>query len=336
MVAVQENTNLQPYNMMAVPAIARYFVTVHNIEELHQAIAFAKQKSLAISVLGEGSNTLFVGDYAGLIIHNQLDGITLVKETEQSVLLQVAAGENWHQLVEYTVEQVWYGIENLALIPGLVGAAPMQNIGAYGVEIKDVLESVSYVDISSGQIKTLNNAQCQFGYRDSIFKQQLAGKIIITSLVLKLQKSATLTVDYPALKNYFLEQAPNIKDVFNAVCAIRRSKLPAPQDIPNLGSFFKNPIVEMAQYKQLKSRFPDLVAFEVDNNYKLAAAWLIEQAGWKEKDIEGVQVHQQQALVITNPLRATGETVLALANAICADIKQRYDVYLEIEPVRIY
>lgn len=342
MIDVRENINLQPYNAMAVPSIARYFVAVKTIEELQQAIELSKQKELSLLVLGGGSNTLFVNDFSGLIIYNQLRGISVINESDDSVSLQVAAGENWHDLVEHAVANAWHGIENLALIPGLAGAAPMQNIGAYGAEIKDVLESVSYLDIESGDIKTLSNSQCQFAYRDSIFKQELAGKVVIVSLILKLKKSATLKLDYPALKNYFTDTfsgnniAPDISDVFKAVCDIRRSKLPSPVDIPNLGSFFKNPIIDKVKYQLLKKRFPDLVAFPTGDNYKLAAAWLIEQAGWKEKTLDDVSVYQQQALVITNPKRVSGKQILNLANAIREDVKTTYGVNLEIEPVRVY
>ena len=332
---IEHDVSLQPFNTMAVDASTKFMVAVDSVLQLKDALAWAEQRELPVLVLGGGSNTIFQSDYPGLVILNRIKGIELLSETEDSVVLKVGAGENWHQLVEYSVKQAWHGLENLALIPGLVGAAPIQNIGAYGVEISQSLQTVDYVDIYSKAEHQLANTDCEFAYRDSIFKRQLLDKVVITAMTVELKKHADLNLSYPALQIY-LDQA-NIKspqqlDVYNAVCDIRSRKLPSPDVIPNAGSFFKNPLVSDEKFAELKQQFPELVSFQVAGGHKLAAAWLIENAGWKQQVIDGVSVHQDQALVIINPLRLKGETIVNLAQCILSDIKVRYRVVLEIEP----
>ena len=232
-------------------------------------------------------------------------------------------------------DRSWHGLENLALIPGLVGAAPIQNIGAYGVEISQSLRSVEYLDIESKTVHQLSNNDCQFAYRDSIFKQGLLDKAAIMNVTIELQKKADLILDYPALRDHLSRAnipAPQQSDVFKAVCDIRSAKLPAPEIIPNSGSFFKNPLVSDKKFSELKQEFPELVSFKVADGHKLAAAWLIENAGWKHQEIDGVSVHQDQALVIINPQRSHGEIIVNLAQRIQSDIKVKYKVVLEIEP----
>lgn len=284
-------------------------------------------------VLGEGSNTVFSQNYNGLVLLNRLRGIEVLQQNDQSVQLRVASGENWHAFVRHCVDQGWCGLENLALIPGLVGAAPVQNIGAYGVEIKDLIQSVEFIDLTNGDTQILEADQCNFTYRDSIFKHQLLDKIFITAITLKLSKGAQVNISYPALSQYFENQAaPTTRDVFTAVCGIRNSKLPSPADVPNAGSFFKNPIISKQQHDEMKKQHPMLVGFPFQGAYKLAAGWLVEQAGWKNKQIEQVRVHGDQALVIVNPDKVSGSKVLKFAAAIQTDIQNKFGVDLEIEP----
>ena len=332
---IQTDVSLQPYNTLAVPAKAAYLSRCNSLKQLITSVDFAKRKALPILVLGEGSNTVFSSDFDGLIILNRLTGITLLSEDVDSVTIEVAAGENWHDFVRYSLEQAWYGLENLALIPGLVGAAPIQNIGAYGVEVKDCIDAVHYLELESQHSLVLTNTECEFAYRDSIFKHQLVGKGIITAVVFRLSKLAVLNLSYPVLAERF-DQSANPLEVFNAVCEIRASKLPMPEDIPNAGSFFKNPAVDQNTYTRLKVAFPSLVAFPLDGGgAKLAAAWLIDQCGWKDKSVEGVYVHRDQALVVVNPNHKCGDAILNLATAIQADVESTYGVSLEIEP-RVY
>jgi len=318
---VKKNASLQPFNSMAIPVNALALTTCFSLHELHQALDFARQEQLSVLVLGEGSNTIFENDYQGLVILNRLKGIDIVSQDSSSVTVKVSAGENWHEFVAYSVEKEWYGLENLALIPGLVGAAPMQNIGAYGVEVKDAIVDVDYISIDTRERKTLTNKECHFSYRESIFKNELAGKAIITSVTFCLSKKAILNLSYPALAACFDERArPYPQQIFDAICSIRSSKLPLPMQIPNTGSFFKNPIVNEQLHKELKLNYPDLVSYKSGVDYKLAAGWMIEKAGWKKKCLGGVCVHESQALVIINPEK---------------NIIAKFGVILDIEP-RIY
>ncbi|GHA11801.1 UDP-N-acetylenolpyruvoylglucosamine reductase [Arenicella chitinivorans] len=331
---LQADADLRHYNTLGVPARARYLTVVNSTTLLTQALQFAHEANLAVLVLGQGSNTVLTRDFDGLVIHNQLRGVDVIQETDSYVELRVAAGENWHQFVSFAVTKHWYGVENLALIPGLVGAAPIQNIGAYGVEVKDVITAVEYVDRTTLAIQTLSNDACQFAYRDSVFKNALCDATVITAVQIRLNKRAALNLDYPALADQAGKQ-PSLESVFDAVCRIRTQKLPDPAAIPNAGSFFKNPVVTTEHHQRLKSQFPDLIGFATDDGYKLAAGWLIDQAGWKNKEISGVRVHRQQALVVINPSNRSGADVMALAAAIQQDIVRIYDVQLEVEP-RIY
>ncbi|RBP53241.1 UDP-N-acetylmuramate dehydrogenase [Arenicella xantha] len=328
------NAELQTYNSLAVPAQATHLAAVGSLAELKQALVFAGEHQLPILVLGEGSNTVLSKDFSGLVILNRLRGIDVVSDMEEFVELVVAAGENWHTLVAYTVEHGWSGLENLALIPGLVGAAPIQNIGAYGVEVKDTIVAVECLDRATGEPVSLTNDECEFAYRDSIFKRSLNDKLVITAVRFRLSKNTACNLSYPALAAE-VGEAKSPLDVFKAVCDIRARKLPSPKQTPNVGSFFKNPVVSAEQHKKLRDEFPELVSFAVDGSYKLAAAWLIDKAGWKQKAVNGVQVHQKQALVICNPQRRSGSAILNYAKQIQADILSKFGVELEIEP-RIY
>ena len=330
---ILSNSSLQAYNSMRVPAFARRLARVESLGDLRAALDYAKQYKMPVLVLGEGSNILFTKNYPGLVILNRLTGISVVRDEPDSVLIEVASGQGWHDLVCHTLAQDWFGLENLALIPGLVGAAPIQNIGAYGAEIKDTLESVQCMDVHNQELFHLDRQQCQLAYRDSIFKHSLAGQAVIVAVTLKLSKQQHTNLAYPALAANLAQQSnPTAMQVFAAVCAIRGSKLPLPAEIPNCGSFFKNPVISDDQFQRLNAAHPSLVSFVVDGGHKLAAGWLIEQAGWKHKVLDQVAVHPQQALVITNPNHESGATVLRFAETIQADIYEKYGLQLEIEP----
>lgn len=329
---VQQDVSLTSYSGMATPCRARYLVHVSSIESLVAALTLARNRKLQWRVLGEGSNTVFIRDFDGLIIVVQMLGIRVEEESTTQVKISVAAGENWHALVQLCVKNGWYGLENLALIPGLVGAAPIQNIGAYGVELKQFVDAVSYYDVSRQQHIQLLNQDCGFAYRDSIFKRKLSDRAVITRLWLTLSKRPLVNLSYVALADMFKDDTPTPEQVFDAVCTIRMQKLPLPSDIPNCGSFFKNPLVSHALYEGLVRRYPDIVGYAANDGYKLAAGWLIEKAGWKQKQIQGVRVHQHQALVVINPEKAEGQHIASFAKAIQRDIEQRFGVMLEIEP----
>lgn len=331
--------NLQKHNTLAVPAVADWFVSIATDGELREALGYAHEHELPILVLGGGSNLVLSDDFHGLVIHMRSQGKRVVDEKGDSVWLQVAAGENWHSLVEHTLAHGFYGLENLSLIPGCVGAAPIQNIGAYGVELKDVFAELTAMDIHSGLIVNFTLDSCQFGYRDSIFKQHLKDKYIITSVIFKLYKTPKLMLDYPALRDALSDRPLDSitpLDVSEAVIAIRQSKLPDPAEIPNVGSFFKNPVVTSDKYLELLARYPELVAYPIgDDHFKLAAGWLIDRAGWRGREQDGARVHSRQALVLTNPEMQSGKAVLALANSIRDTVESLFGVLLEIEP-RIY
>lgn len=333
---IQEDVSLQPFNTMAVPAQARYLIEIDSSRTAQHAIRFAKQNQLAMCVLGEGSNTLFTNDYPGLILLNRLRGLQVLEDSDQCVLVKVGAGENWHSFVAHSIQQEWKGLENLALIPGLVGAAPIQNIGAYGVEVQDFIVEVEFLDFETRDLKSIANLECQFAYRDSVFKQALLNKGLITSVTFRFNKQAKVNVSYPSLVDRLagLNQ-PTAKNVFDAVIAIRTEKLPSPAKIPNLGSFFKNPIVDANKHQELKKQYPNLISYPHQNGFKLAAGWLIEEAGWKKKTIDQISVHKQQALVIVNPHKVTGAQVYKFAMALRSNIHQQFGITLDIEPTII-
>ena len=331
--------NLQKFNTLAVPANSNYFVSVKDDEELREALAFARAEKLPLLPLGGGSNIVLRDDFPGLVIHLKSQGKEVVAEDDNYVWLKVAAGENWHQLVEYSLANGFYGLENLSLIPGSVGAAPIQNIGAYGVEIRELLVELTALDIRSGLTITFTNESCQFGYRDSIFKNALKDQYIITSVTLRLHKNPQVNVTYPALRAALANLSDTEitpEEVSRAVVAIRTNKLPDPAEIPNVGSFFKNPVIAAATYETLKQRYPGVVAYPAgEGQTKLAAGWLIDQAGWRGKEAAGAAVHKDQALVLTNPNKTSGEAVLALADLIKQSVFEQFGLLLEMEP-RVY
>jgi UDP-N-acetylmuramate dehydrogenase len=327
--------NLQDYNTLASPVCAAFFVAVKDQAELIAALKFAQEKHLPLLVLGGGSNIVLHDDFPGLAIHIQFMGKALLREDAEHVYINAAAGENWSDFVDYCLDEQAWGLENLALIPGNVGAAPIQNIGAYGVELKDVFSELTALEIKSGLSITFTAEACQFGYRDSVFKNALKDQFIITSVTFKLTKLPALKIHYPALRDA-LANVPADKItpelISQVVCDIRRSKLPDPRLIPNVGSFFKNPIVSKARLADIQTKFPDVVFYPLDADFiKLAAGWLIERAGWKGFS-QGAEVHAQQALVIVNPQRLPAIAVLKVAEMIRQSILNEFGVKLEQEP----
>ncbi len=338
---IEEYVNLKALNTLGLESVARYFGRVESLVALREALAFARERNLPVIPLGEGSNVVLSECQDALVLLIRLKGRDVVESQNVSVLLKVGAGEHWHSVVCWSLEQGFYGLENLALIPGCVGAAPVQNIGAYGVELKDRFVSLEAVDRQTGEIMTLSAEDCAFGYRDSVFKNRLLDHVIITSVTLRLSRTLMPELDYGALREKAEKLAsvgeqPTGTDICRAVCAIRREKLPDPKIIGNAGSFFKNPVVSDEHKAALKTKFVDMPAYKVPDGWKLAAGWLIEQCGFKgcvQKD--GAGVYEKQALVLVNHGNASGEAILMLAEEIQATVKERFSVNLEIEP-RIY
>lgn len=331
---IQRNFDLTRFNTMGVASKATFFVTVTSLQELKDALAYSALHRLQIMILGGGSNILFVNHFDGLVINMKIKGESIISQDDKTVLLKVMAGENWHQLVMRCVERGWGGIENLSLIPGSVGAAPIQNIGAYGVELKDVLHHVEFLNIETLEEQSFTTQECQFGYRNSIFKNELKGKVIITSVSIKLNKHPQINTEYRVLADLLKEKGiekPAIKEVSDAVIEIRESKLPDPAIIGNTGSFFKNPIIPILKYQELKNNFPNIPCYPIsDAEVKLPAAWLIDKAGWKGKRKGDAGIHHKQALVLVNHGKASGKQLWNFALEIKADVLQKFGV--EIEP----
>ena len=335
MTSIKEQFDLSKYNTMGVKANAQFFVEIRSIEELKKALEFAVKGELPILVLGGGSNMLFVDDFNGLVILNKIEGIKIASEDKSDVIIEFGAGENWHKIVLYCIQNGFGGIENLSLIPGTVGAAPIQNIGAYGVELKDVFVSLDAFLINQGDLKSFSKSECHFGYRDSVFKKELKGKAIITSVRLKLSKQGKPNIEYASLEEKLSEQGvsnPTIEDVSNAVIEVRRSKLPDPNEIGNTGSFFKNPVISVNQFDELKTHHKNLPGYPIsERQVKVPAGWLIEHAGWKGKRFGDAGVHSKQALVLVNYGNATGKEIWALAKDIVDSVYQKFEIRLTPE-----
>lgn len=332
---VRQGVSLKPYNSFAVEALASHFAEAESDQQVQQALAYAQAEQLPLLLLGGGSNLLLTRDVEALVLRMASRGIRVVEDDGERVLIEAEAGEPWHPFVQWTLAQGMAGLENLSLIPGTVGAAPVQNIGAYGVELKDVFSSLTALDRHSGELRQFSLEDCAFAYRDSLFKRE-TGRWIILRVRFALRRSAALHLDYGPVRQHLAEQgisAPTAQDVSQAICAIRREKLPDPAELGNAGSFFKNPVVSAELAAQLRSVHADLVAYaQADGRVKLAAGWLIERAGWKGFREGDAGVHRLQALVLVNYGQATGAQLLALAQRIQVDIAARFGVELEIEP----
>ena len=331
---IEAHCPLQEKHTFHLPVKARYYVEYDTVDEL---CAFLKDSPLSrqypLYHIGGGSNLLFLHDYAGVILHSAIRYIETLSEDSDSLVLRVGAGVVWDDFVAYCVGQNWGGVENLSLIPGEVGASAVQNIGAYGVEVKDVIEKVETIDIHTAQPRVFTQEECAYGYRDSIFKNRYRGEYIVTAVQYRLQKKATLRLDYGNLREAVSKCAsPTLADVRRAVVEIRRSKLPDPDEIGNAGSFFKNPVVPVAHYEALKKRFPDMPHYPVDEQrVKLPAGWLIDRAGWRGKSHGGAGVYEKQSLVLVNRGTATVGDITGLADEIVRSIKATYDIELSPE-----
>jgi len=331
---ILKNISLKPYNSFGIDVSAKYFVSVTSTEEL-KSVLNLKEYPVKF-ILGGGSNILLTKDVEALVIYVNLKNIEIVSKTERTVTVKASAGENWHDFVLWCLNHNFGGIENLSLIPGKVGAAPIQNIGAYGVELKDVFLSCEALHIETQNIKTFTKEACKFGYRNSIFKQEIKGKYIILSITLTLSsKNHKLQMSYGAIKEELIKKginSPTIIDVSNAVIAIRESKLPDPKIIGNCGSFFKNPIISKSHFEKLKLNFPEMPSYKVsEKEIKIPAGWLIEHLGFKGKRFGNYGVHKDQALVLVNYNDAKGEDIFKLSQLIQSTVKQIFDINLEIE-----
>jgi UDP-N-acetylmuramate dehydrogenase len=333
---MRENASLKTYHTFGIQVQSRFLEEVGHPDELIALYRDERYAALPKLILGGGSNVLFTKDFPGLVIVNRTKGIELLEENEAEVKLRVASGEVWHDLVVYCVEKGWGGIENLSLIPGTVGAAPMQNIGAYGVEIKEVMESVEYIDLRDFKPHSLDNEECHFAYRESIFKHELRDKVFITSVVLKLRKRGhVLKMNYGDIREVLEKNRvndPQIADLSRAVIEIRQSKLPDPAVLGNAGSFFKNPEIEQEQFRALQEKNPLIPNYPMPNGkIKIPAGWLIEQSGWKGKRVGETGSHARQALVLVNYGHASGNEIRDLAFMIIDDIEAKFGIRLSPE-----
>lgn len=329
--------DLQPLNTLGVPSCASQFVRASDEAVLKQALGFAQEKRLPVLVLGGGSNVVLPERFDGLVIQIAIMGIEVVAEDEEHLWIRAGAGEVWQDLVEYSLKKNAFGLENLSLIPGTVGAAPIQNIGAYGVELDSVFDTLTAIHCESGEAREFDAAACEFRYRDSIFKNRLRDTYVITQVTFKLRKHAALNISYAPLQESLAgipAEHLTPRKVSDAVIAIRQSKLPDPAKIPNAGSFFKNPVVSNAKLDELKRVHPGIVSYPIgEGEAKLAAGWLLDAAGWRGHQKDGIGMHEKQALVLVNPGHRAGETVLDYAQRIQEDIAMRFGVMLEREPV---
>lgn len=332
---IKENVSLRPYNTFGFEAKARYFVAITSIEPLQQLLRDPRWSKVPKWILGGGSNVLLTRDVDALVIRIEIEGIEIVQENDDQVLLRVGAGENWHGFVLHCVENGYGGAENLSLIPGTVGAAPMQNIGAYGVEIKDIFEELQAVETATGTLRTFDATACAFGYRESVFKTTLKDKYIITSVTFRLQKKPAYNISYGDIQKTLDEMGVpehSVRAISEAVIKIRQSKLPDPAQIGNAGSFFKNPEIPKAQFEALKTRFPAIPGYPVGHDaVKVPGGWLIEQAGWKGHRAGAVGVHDRQALVLVHHGGGMGQEIKELAAAVQASVAAMFGIQLMAE-----
>jgi UDP-N-acetylmuramate dehydrogenase len=336
---IHQNIPLKKYNTFGIEARAKYFASFSTIEELKNNLDFSEPKTVnhkpQIFILGGGSNILFTKNYDGLVLKNELKGIELVNEDDEFIYIKAAAGENWHRFVLHCINNNWAGVENLSLIPGSVGASPMQNIGAYGVEIKDVFYSLEAFHKNDKTVVPFNLNDCEFGYRESVFKRKYKDQFVITSVTYKLKKKPAFNTTYGAIEQELQQMGIkelSVKAISDAVINIRSSKLPNPAEIGNAGSFFKNPEISNEQFENLKFSYPSIVGYNLHNGKtKLAAGWLIEQCGWKGYRNGDAGCHAKQALVLVNYGNATGKEIYDLSTAIMQTVQNKFSVMLERE-----
>ncbi len=335
--AVENGVNLKPYNTFGLPCVAQTLVRVRSEADVKRVVNDRELGPARKFILGGGSNLVFTQDIKAVVLKVEIPGIRLFETRDDAWIVEAGAGETWHNLVSWCLDHDLPGLENMALIPGTVGAAPVQNIGAYGLELKDRFESLDAVDLMTGRTVTFNREQCQFDYRDSIFKQALAGRSVITTVRLRLPRPWAPMLGYAELERKVLETgitAPSARQVFDWIVAVRRAKLPDPAVIGNAGSFFKNPVVTPEQCADIIAREPKIVHYHLDDGtVKLAAGWLIDACGWKGKTIGGAGVYEKQALVLVNRGEARGAEVVTLARAIQESVYGRFGIRLEPEPV---
>lgn len=329
---IKQNISLKPYNTFDIDVFSTQFVEVNTINDFKEVLIV---NNLPTLILGGGSNILFTKDFNGIVIKNNIKGIDIVSQNDKEVIIKVGAGEVWHNFVLFCIENNYGGIENLSLIPGSVGASPMQNIGAYGVEVKDLITEVEAFHIKKGIVNTFSNSACQFEYRSSIFKTSEKGNYLITAVTFKLNKDATINTSYGAIEEELKRlniDSPTIKDVSNAVINIRSSKLPDPKEIGNSGSFFKNPVVSEKEKNKILENYPNAPNYpQSDGTFKMAAGWLIEICGWKGRRIDNYGVHEKQALVLVNYGGAKGVDILALSENIIKSVEETFKIRLEKE-----
>jgi len=332
---IQQHVSLKKLNTFGIDAVAESLV---ELVSLSDAIAYFQNEhdiSAQSLILGGGSNVLFLDDFQGRIVRNQLKGIIEVGADAEHVYVEAAAGENWHQFVLYCIANNWAGVENLSLIPGNVGASPIQNIGAYGVEVKDVIEEVKAIEKSNGKMRSFGAPECEFDYRSSVFKTSLKDKYFITSVVFRLNKHPEFNTSYGAIAAElatFADPRPSLRNISQAVINIRESKLPNPKVVGNAGSFFKNPVIPKVHYEMLKAQFPQMPVYPVsEENVKVPAGWLIEQCGWKGKDLGGYGVHKDHSLVLVNYGGASGRKIFQLSEDIINSVQEKFGIQLERE-----
>ncbi|QHW01457.1 UDP-N-acetylmuramate dehydrogenase [Spirosoma endbachense] len=337
MLTIESHVSLKPHNTFGIDVSARYWVEINHEDDIQTLLQLTDFVDTPKLILGGGSNVLLCHDFNGLVVKMNIQGINVTGEDDAHIYLKAGAGVTWHELVVFCVQRGYAGLENLSLIPGTVGAAPMQNIGAYGVELEQVFESLTAIHVLTGQKRTFNHADCVFGYRESIFKKELKGQYIITGVTFQLDKYPTFHTRYGAIQETLTEMGVSedkltIKTISDAVIQIRRSKLPDPSQIGNAGSFFKNPEISKEQFDSLKLRYPTLPGYPIgDTLVKVPAGWLIEQAGWKGYRSGDVGVHAKQALVLVNYGNATGNEILALAKQVQKSVLDLFGIKISPE-----
>jgi UDP-N-acetylenolpyruvoylglucosamine reductase len=333
MIIIEECYSLKSYNTFGVQCLARFFAEAASLEGLKTVVSVFKDDHRPKLILGGGSNMLFIDDFDGIVIYPDLKGYEVVAQTNDHVWVKAYAGENWDDFVAHCVSRNWGGVENLSLIPGNVGASPVQNIGAYGVEVKDVIDSVEVIDLQTSEMLSLSNTDCKFGYRDSIFKREAKDKFVVVSVTFKLVKHPVFNINYKdvneELKNF---KELNLRSVRQSIINIRHRKLPDPEKLGNAGSFFKNPVVPVDLYNTIKEKFADVPSYPVDkDSVKIPAAWLIQTCGWKGKREGNVGSHETQPLVIVNYGGASGKEIYEFGKKIQDDVRQKFGIELEME-----